>query len=146
MARRLALHSPICQRHNGWHIPLCDRFTPPFGGRWEQYRLLDVPRDAQQIHDLREPGPANVPQSGQFRLFGHRAVFDKTLETDLQYHQLGKKQMFAQITCSRLRRPGEPFVVSAPLEVLLECGSFAGCNLNRAPDYNICPTSFFYLV
>ncbi len=57
-----------------------DRVVSVGDRRQEQNCLLDIRRQIQQVHDLRQPGASHVPQPGQVRVVAHLAVADQFLE------------------------------------------------------------------
>lgn len=46
-------------------------------GRHEEQLFLDTRSQRKQVHDLRQPSPAHMPDPGQFRLVGYDAVADE---------------------------------------------------------------------
>jgi len=71
---------PVCHRYDRPQIALCNRLSPPLRGRQEQNCLLDVRREAQQVHDLADPRPGDVPQTRQVRVVGRHASFDQVTQ------------------------------------------------------------------
>ena len=59
-----------------WHtserpeIPLRDSVSPALGRRQEQNLVLQIRRQADQVHDLRQARARYVAQAGKFRLEG----------------------------------------------------------------------------
>lgn len=70
---------PIRNRHNRPQLPLRDRILAPFHRLAEQDWLLNLGSQIEQIGDLCDSGPRDVPEAGQFHLVGHHAVADQTL-------------------------------------------------------------------
>lgn len=72
----LPLHSPVERRRNRPELPFRERIAASFDGRQEQDFLLQVRREVQQIHDLRQPSASNMADPRQLRLVRHQAVAD----------------------------------------------------------------------
>src|SRR5436190_23057690 len=81
------LLAPIQLRHYPAQLPLSNRIVSCRHWLHEQYLLLNIRRQQQQVHDLRKPCPTNVPQPGQIRVIPHVAVSDQFLEPVCQRQQ-----------------------------------------------------------
>jgi len=56
------LLAPFGRGRDGAKLLLRERITAAFESRQEQDFLLQVRRQRQQIHDLRQPGAGDVPE------------------------------------------------------------------------------------
>ena len=64
---------PFRYRCDGLQLPQLDRIPATLGTRQEKQFLLDVRRQAQQVHDLADPRAAHVSKVRQLRMTAHRA-------------------------------------------------------------------------
>lgn len=83
----LPLLAPTRRGRDGPKVPLRDCVPTTLEGRQEQNLPLQVRREAQQIHNLRQPRPRHVAQPRLFRLVVHHAIADQLVETDRQGHE-----------------------------------------------------------
>lgn len=71
---------PIQHTHDRPQLPLVNRIVA-LGHRWQiQNRLLNVRRQAEQVHNLRHPRPAHAPQPRQIGVVANLLVSDQLLE------------------------------------------------------------------
>ena len=85
----LPLSVPIALRRGNSQMPFRELLSCTAVAKRANQRLVDVRRQIQQVHDLRQSGSAHLPQPGQFRLVGHDAVAEELVEADGQGHQTG---------------------------------------------------------
>jgi hypothetical protein len=83
----LPLLPPIQLRRDRPQIPLRHRIAPTLSRPHRQDRLLNVRRQIQERHDLRQPRPRHVPQPGQLGLIFDHPVPNHTVEPNRQGHQ-----------------------------------------------------------
>jgi hypothetical protein len=61
--------------------------------------FLNVGRQIQQVHDLSEPGTADVTKSGQFGLVGDGAVAKELIEMDEERCQPDISRVAQVVVC-----------------------------------------------
>ena len=82
-----ALAGPVGDGGDGTDVFLANRVAAPEGARQEQQRFLNVGRQMEQVHDLRDPRPGHAAEARQVRIVPHVAPPDQFLEPDRQGRQ-----------------------------------------------------------
>ena len=68
-----ALAGPVVDGGDGTDVLLANRIVAPERARQEQERFLNVGRQVEQIHDLRDPRPGHAAEARQVRIVPHVA-------------------------------------------------------------------------